>query len=64
MQLLELWQMAKLVLKQIIKAHGPLVDVFRTLWGFAVWLVGRYWYFNPVQSTYHYMSLEGIEYAE
>ncbi len=25
MQLLELWQMAKLVLKQSIKAHGPLV---------------------------------------
>ncbi len=25
-QLLELWQMTKLVLKQSVKAHGPLVD--------------------------------------
>ncbi len=28
MQLLELWPMARLVLKQSIKAHGPLVYVF------------------------------------
>ncbi len=27
-QLLELWSIAKLVLKQIIKAHGPLVFLF------------------------------------
>ncbi len=27
-QLLELWPMAKLVVKQSAKAHGPLVDIF------------------------------------
>ena len=31
MQLLELWQMAKLVLKKITKAHGPLVLVIGDL---------------------------------
>ncbi len=31
MQLLELWPIAKLVLKQIVKAHGPLVPTF--YWG-------------------------------
>ncbi len=30
-QLLELWQMTKLVLKQSIKAHGPLVFIFKPL---------------------------------
>ncbi len=32
MQLLELWQMAKLVLKQIVKAHGPLVFSSSLTW--------------------------------
>ena len=31
MELLELWQIAKLVLKQIVKAHGPLVFMARCI---------------------------------
>ncbi len=31
MQLLALWPMAKLVLKQSVKAHGPLVSMFTSI---------------------------------
>ncbi len=32
MQLLKLWQMANLVLKQSVKAHGPLVDYVKQIY--------------------------------